>query len=118
MAERKAEANFDAFLDRTPELAELLEHVVVGTKWYFVGTLLHLEDKKLDSIDQLQGHNDESKTLKMFQHWLTTTPTASRRQVLQVLRKRVIGEMKVADEYEKKLRELFATGIVYMYIQL
>uniref|UniRef100_A0A1X7TF21 Death domain-containing protein n=1 Tax=Amphimedon queenslandica TaxID=400682 RepID=A0A1X7TF21_AMPQE len=103
------ERSFDAFLSSTPILSELLEHIDVGTKWYFLGTLLHVDEKRLNGIEQLQGHDDTSKTLKMFQHWLTTTPTASRGQVLEALRKRVVNEHTVADKYEKYLKELHDT---------
>uniref|UniRef100_A0A1X7USI1 Death domain-containing protein n=1 Tax=Amphimedon queenslandica TaxID=400682 RepID=A0A1X7USI1_AMPQE len=70
------ERSFNAFLSSAPLLPELIEHIDVRTKWYLLGTLLHVDDKRLDGIEQLQGHDDTSKTLKMFQHWLTTTPTA------------------------------------------
>ncbi|XP_019856617.1 PREDICTED: uncharacterized protein LOC109585109 [Amphimedon queenslandica] len=103
------ERSFDAFLSSVPLLPELVEHIDVGTKWLLLGTLLHVDDKRLDGIEQLQGHDDTSKTLKMFQHWLTTTPTASRRQVLEVLRKSVVKQHLVADKYEKYLRELHDT---------
>ena len=97
--------SFDAFLSSAPPLSELIERIDVGTKWYLLGTLLHVDDKRLDGIEQLQGHDDTSKTLKMFQHWLTTTPTASRKQVLEALKKRVVNEHTVADKYEKYLKE-------------
>ena len=109
MAENK-KISFHNFLSQRPALDELIEHVDVGTKWYLFGALLHVEDKRLDGIDQLPGHDDTMKTLKMFQHWLNTTPTASRRQVLEVLRKRVVGEHIVADQYEKYLKELHETN--------
>ena len=108
MAEHK-QRSFDAFLSSAPLLSELLEHIDVGTKWYFLGTLLHVDDKRLDGIEQLQGHDDASKTLKMFQHWLTTTPTASRKQVLEALRIRMVSQYSVADKYEKYLMELHDT---------
>ena len=103
------ERSFNAFLSCTPLLHELIEQVDVGTKWYLLGTLLHVDDKRLDGIEQLQGHDDTSKTLKMFQHWLSATPTASRRQVLEALRKRVVNEHTVADKYKKYLKEFHDT---------
>ena len=105
MAQYKA-ISYSNFLSYRPGLAELTEHVDVGTKWYLLGTLLHLDDKRLDGIDQLQGYDNTMKTLKMFQLWLDTTPTASRRQVLEALRKRVISQHTVADQYEAHLKEL------------
>ena len=110
MAKNK-EISFHNFLSQRPALDELIEQVNVGTKWLLFGTLLHLDDKRLDGIDQLPEHDDTiTKILKMFQHWLNTTPTASRRQVLEVLRKRVVGEHVVADQYEKYLKELHETN--------
>uniref|UniRef100_A0A1X7TEG0 Death domain-containing protein n=1 Tax=Amphimedon queenslandica TaxID=400682 RepID=A0A1X7TEG0_AMPQE len=101
--------SFSGFLSSPPLLSELIEQVDVGTKWYLLGTLLHVDSKRLDGFEQLPGHDDTSKTLKMFQHWLTTTPTASRRQVLEALRRRVVNEHTVADKYEKYLKELHDT---------
>ena len=105
MAQSK-EVSYNRFLSYRPGLDELTEHVDVGTKWYLLGTLLHLDDRRLDGIEQLQGQDDTHKTLKMFQHWLTTTPTASRRQVLEALTKRVVSENTVADQYKDYLKEL------------
>ena len=104
--DRNKEISYNNFLSYKPGLDELTEHVDVGTKWYLLGTLLHLDDRRLDGINQLQGHDDTYKTLKMFQHWLTSTPTATRRQVLEALRKRVISENTVADQYEAHLKKL------------
>ena len=104
--DRNKEISYNFFLSYRPGLDELTEHVAVGTKWYLLGTLLHLDDRRLDGINQLQGQDDTDKTLRMFQHWLTTTPTASRRQILEALRKRVISENTVFDHYENYLKEL------------
>ena len=120
MAQCKA-ISYRNFLSYRPGLAELTEHVDVGTKWYLLGTLLQLDDRRLDGIDQLPGHDDTKKTLKMFQHWLTTTPTASRRQVLEALRKRVISENTVADQYEAHLKELHESTCkltLYMFVSI
>ena len=114
MAQSK-EVSYNRFLSYRPALDELTEHVDVGTKWYLLGTLLHLDDNKLDGINQLQGYDDTDKTLRMFRHWLTTTPTASRRQTLEALRKRVISANTVADEYEKYLKELHETNCKLMH---
>ena len=114
MAQSK-EISYNRFLSYRPALHELIEQVNIGTKWLLFGTLLQLEDKRLDGIDQLPGHDNITKTLKMFQLWLDTTPTASRRQILEVLRKSVVGENKLADEYEKYLKELHETNCKLMH---
>ena len=105
MAENK-EDSFDAFLASTPTIKELTEHVDVSTNWYIVGTMLDLDQKQLKSIERQTGHTDTHKMIEMFYLWLTTTPTASRRQVLEALRIRVVGENTLADEYEKHLKEI------------
>ena len=97
--------SFDTFLSATPTIKELTEHVNVGTDWYIVGTMLDLDQKRLKSIERQAG-SDTHKMIEMFNLWLTTTPTASRKQVLEALRIRVVGENTLADEYEKHLKEL------------
>ena len=104
--DRNKEISYDNFLSYKPGLDELTEHVDVGTKWYLLGTLLHLDDRRLDGIDQLPNRDDTHKTLKMFQLWLASTPTGSRRQVLEALTKRVISENTVAEQYKDYLKEL------------
>ena len=104
MSER--ESHYSSFLSCTPTIKELTEHVDVGSNWYIVGTMLDLDQRRLRSIEGQTGHTDTHKTIEMFNLWLTTTPTASRREILEVLRKRVVGENTVADEYEKHLKEL------------
>ncbi|XP_019856609.1 PREDICTED: uncharacterized protein LOC100638228 isoform X1 [Amphimedon queenslandica] len=100
------ENSFDCFLSATPTITELTEHVDVSTNWYTVGTMLDLDQKRLRSIEGQTSHNDAHKMIEMFNLWLATTPTASRRQVLEALRKKVVGENTLADKYEKHLKEL------------
>ena len=99
------EISFNTFLLATPTIKELAEHVNVSTDWYIVGTILDLDQRRLRSIREQAG-SDTHKMIEMFNLWLTTTPTASRRQVLEALRKSVVGENTLAYEYEKHLKEL------------
>ena len=115
---QSTEISYNGFLSYRPALDELIEHIDVGTKWCLLGTLLHVEDKRLDDIDQLQGFNSTHKTLKMFQHWLTSTPTASRRQVLEALRKRVISEHTVAEQYETHLKSTCKLTLYDMFVSI
>ena len=71
--------------------------------------MLDLDQKRLRSIETQTGHTDTHKMIEMFNLWLTTTTTASRRQILETLRIRVVGENTLADEYEKHLKELHKT---------
>ena len=104
------EISFNTFLSATPTIKELTEHVDVGTNWYIVGTMLDLDQRRLRSIEGQTGHTDTHKMIEMFNLWLTTTPTASRRQVLEALRIRVVGENTLADKYEKHFKNLHKTS--------
>ena len=107
MATQPKETSFNTFLSFTPTIKELTEHVDVSTNWYIVGTMLDLDQKPLKGIEAQTGHTGAHKMIEMFNLWLTTTPTASRRQILEALRKSVVGENTLADEYEKHLKELY-----------
>ena len=107
------------FLEEKPPLDELYENVQLGTKWYQFGVLLKLDTKQLDAIHQL-NENADFKALQMFNFWLDTNTNATRRQVLETLRKDSISENAVADNYEKRLSNdipcEFIHNIIYMYI--
>ncbi|XP_019855266.1 PREDICTED: uncharacterized protein LOC109584104 [Amphimedon queenslandica] len=112
MATQHKETNpFNAFLSFTPTIKELTEHVNVSTNWYTLGTMLDLDQKRLQDING-KAEPSTHKMIEMFNLWLTTTPTASRRQVLEALRVSVVGEITLADEYEKHLKKLHETTYV------
>lgn len=96
---------FEKILDVKPSLDELCEHIRLGTKWYEFGVLLKLDVKELEAIDQEPNKRPERKALQMFQLWLDTTANATRRQVIDTLRREVIGEVVLADNYIKAIRE-------------
>ena len=95
-------------LQERPTLDELCEHIVIGIKWYQLGIQLKLDVTQLDVIDK-ETSDVTQKTSKMFQLWLSTNPLATRRHVLEALRKRVIGENNVANEYEKVLTSSYSS---------
>ena len=94
--------NFDAFLNETPSVNELCEHVRIGTNWYILGTLLKLDTKKLDDIRFL-NESSEFKAIKMFELWLKVNPVATRREIIETLKKKAVAENAVAIKYEKVL---------------
>ena len=94
---------FEKKLEEKPDLAELIQHVRVGSNWYQFGILLELDEIKLNDIRALTEGND-FKALKMFQLWFKTNPNATRRQVINTLKKKPIEEMTVANNYEKTLQ--------------
>ena len=96
--------DFDAFLNGKPTLNELFKHVSISTKWYQFGVVLEINSAKLDGIDKdCQG--TDIKALKMFELWLCSNPSASRKQIIDTLKTESIGENTVAEEYLKTLIE-------------
>ena len=95
---------FEQILDEKPTLGELCEHIRIGSKWHQLGILLKLDPKKLDDIHKLPEVSTY-KTTKMFELLLDTNPHATRRQVVDALRKEVIKEITIAYEYEKTLEK-------------
>ena len=100
-------------LEAKPTIYELCEHIDVGTKWYQLGVLLKLSIKQLDAIEQ-SNKDVTHKTTKMFEMWLTTNPTANRRQLITVLRKPSLSENSVADNYEAILPQCKMTICQYI----
>ena len=100
--------SFEMLLQEKPTLDELCEHIVIGTKWYQLGIQLKLDVTQLDVIDK-ETSDVTQKTSKMFQLWLSTNPLATRRHILEALRKRVIGEGNIANEYEKILTSPYSS---------
>ena len=96
--------SFEEILEEKPTLDELCEHIRIGSKWYQLGIQLKLNAKKLEDIHKLLD-DSTYKTTKMFELWLDTKPDATRRQVVDALRKEVIEEITVAQEYEQSLRK-------------
>ena len=109
-----ADTSYEEKLREKPTLDELCEHVNIGTKWYTFGVLLKLDKTKLDAIEEL-NRDVNVKTLKMFYLWLNTNPNAMRIEIVNTLKKEVIGEMTVAKKYEEILREsrVITTGEYY-----
>ena len=77
--------------------------------------MLDLDQKRLRSIEAQTGHTGAHKMIEMFNLWLDTTPTASRRQVLEALRVDAVEEITLAHKYEKHLRELHETTCKLYY---
>ena len=102
---------FQQFLSKKPIIDELIEHVGVNEKWYQFGVLLNLLADELDAIEERNQDRDANfKALKMFFLWLNTNTNATRKEILETLRKDDIDENSVADDYEKALKE----GELYM----
>ena len=92
------------FLNGKPTIAELCEHVNIGTKWYTFGVLLKLDTTELDGI-RIMNEDSSFKTLKMFELWLSSKPKATRREIIETLKKSAISENVVAEQYKHALME-------------
>ena len=80
-----------------------------------VGSPVKLNAKKLEDIHKLPD-DSTYKTTKMFELWLDTTPDATRKQVVDALRKNVIEEITVANAYEQTLRKSCSFSVIREYI--
>ena len=98
------DSSFDEILNGKPTLAELCKHVPISTNWYIMGTQLELDVRKLNEIEDLPKPVPY-KVSKMYELWLDTKPQATRRQVLEMLRMELIGQMSLAQQYETKLKD-------------
>ena len=76
-------------LKQRPTIDELMEYYNVGTKWYLLGVQLKLNTKSLDAINT-QYEDVNMKLCKMYELWLSTTPDATKGQLLVALKKSVL----------------------------
>ena len=111
---------YEEILNEKPSLDELCEHVCINDNWFQMGIMLKLDTRKLKGIEQLQADGVRKMTL-MFEHWLKTNPNASRRQIVETLKKDTIEEFTLAQNYEMHLKELNPTtgksvGVIYTYL--
>ena len=107
--------DFVAFLNGKPTLNELFQHVSISTKWYQFGVVLEINSTKLDSIDK-DYRDSNMKALKMFDLWLSSNPSASRKQIIDTLKTEAIGENTVAEEYWKTLIKSKTFLCIYNYV--
>ena len=96
--------DFEAFLNEKPTLDELCRHVRVDADWYKFGVLLKLNTTKLEGI-RVMNESSGFKTVKMFELWLTSKPTATRREIIETLSTEAIGMKTLAEDYNKALKE-------------
>ena len=68
-----------------------------------VGNLVKIGSKKLRDDIQKLPEDCTYKTSRMFELWLDTNPNATRRQVVDVLKKEVIKEITIAIAHEFEL---------------
>lgn len=100
---RDSVISYEAFLNQKPTLQELIQHIDTKNEWLMFGVILGL---KKEDIDQLPHGVITGKTVALLELWLNT-PTASRRKLLEELRKDP-DKQDVADDYIQHLNVIFA----------
>ena len=104
MATQGELTGFETFLNEKPTLDELCRHVRVDADWYKFGVLLKLDSTKLEGI-RVMNESSGFKTVKMFELWFSSKPTATRREIIETLNTEAIGMKTIAEEYNKALKE-------------
>jgi hypothetical protein len=89
-------------LDDKPTMSELIEYVDVSTKWHTVGIHLKLDPNKLGAIEE-NNRSIDDKVKAMYRLWLNTCSSATRRQLIAVLKMGSVGLNTLAQSYEKML---------------
>lgn len=72
-------------------------------KWRVFGIALELDSDQLDDIEK-RNKDYELKAMRMFELWLSTKPSTTRREIIETLKKKAIGQNVIADSYEKALK--------------
>ncbi|XP_019850967.1 PREDICTED: uncharacterized protein LOC109581353 [Amphimedon queenslandica] len=78
--------------------------IVRTSRWHQLGIQLGVDEEMLQDI--LSDRSDiQDKRTQMFRLWIASQPGASHNQLVEALRLKVIGEDRMAQEYEEKVKE-------------
>ena len=95
----------DINLISKPTLAELQENVRT-IRWEEIGVQLGPDDTSIVSIRSENNHNIDDCRRGMFRLWLYSHPNPTRKQLLDVLKKKSVAEFQIASAYERYLHQL------------
>ena len=102
--------SLDYLLDQAPLLLEVCNHAKI-TDWHTLGIQLQLDSVDLDNI-----RSDPTMTNKlssMYNLWLNKkADIASRKQLLTALRSELVGQNRIANDYEQFLRRMVSSVII------
>ena len=108
--------SFDEFLQDRPTHDELCNHIVF-CDWRLLAICLPtITDIDVDVIFEETGGISSLALQQTFQLWLKKCPNASRQQVIQILKSRVIGQNAIAAKYESALKELYGEFLKFQYV--
>ena len=91
-------------MDERPDLAELVEQVPTN-RWQELGLQLGISENALEEI-KLNHSCVATSRQEMYKLWLRTTPQASRKQVLEALKKKSVAEFFMAEMYSSFILQL------------
>lgn len=86
------------------DLSELIEHAPVGCKWNELGLQLNIDPNKLNNIDN-DNQAVTRKVTAMYETWLQIDPNATRKQLIDALRKTSVERDALASHYERYIIE-------------
>ncbi|XP_019852660.1 PREDICTED: uncharacterized protein LOC109582416 [Amphimedon queenslandica] len=93
---------YEEFLDQKPPLQEVIAYIDIENEWLMLGVILALTK---DAIYQLPRGTIAGKPVSLLELWLKT-PTASRRQLLEGLRKDP-AKQDAAENFERHLNDTY-----------
>ena len=86
-----------------PDL-RILCAIVRTSRWHQLGIQLGLDKEMLQDILSDTSETQDKRT-QMFRLWIASQPEASHTQLVEAPRLKVIGEDRMAQEYEEKVKE-------------
>ncbi|XP_019856401.1 PREDICTED: uncharacterized protein LOC109584927 [Amphimedon queenslandica] len=78
--------------------------IVRTSRWHQLGIQLGVDSDMLHDIESEKSETQDKRT-QMFRLWIASQPGASHNQLVEALRLKVIGEDRMAQEYEEKVKE-------------
>ena len=78
--------------------------IVRTSRWHQLGIQLGVDEEMLQDILSETSETQDKRT-QMFRLWIASQPGASHNQLVEALRLKVIGEDRMAQEYEEKVKE-------------
>uniref|UniRef100_A0A1X7SL36 Death domain-containing protein n=1 Tax=Amphimedon queenslandica TaxID=400682 RepID=A0A1X7SL36_AMPQE len=109
MAERRSPSPIPPLLPKSsvmngkPDLKTVCA-IVRTSRWHQLGIQLGVDEEMLQDILS-EGSEAQDKRTQMFRTWINSQTGASHNQLVEALRLKVIGEDRMAQKYEEKVKE-------------
>uniref|UniRef100_A0A1X7SSN1 Death domain-containing protein n=1 Tax=Amphimedon queenslandica TaxID=400682 RepID=A0A1X7SSN1_AMPQE len=78
--------------------------IVRTSRWHQLGIQLGVDSDMLHDIESEKSDTQDKRT-QMFRLWIASQPEASHNQLVEALTLKVIGEDRMAQEYEERVKE-------------